>query len=171
MFHYKPRRISTMLKFKNFSDVLEVAVRIERQGADFYNKLSSSPETPQVKDVFSFLASQEEKHAGVFRQILEEVADYSPRFNYPGEYGLFIEGVASRLLDKIEKAVVSLPAGNENEVLDIGIEFEKETILFYLEIKSENKLSPKEDKALQKVIDEERSHWQKLISLKNKLKF
>ena len=40
-----------------------------------------------------------------------------------------------------------------------------------LEIKSENKLSPKEDKVLQKVIDEERSHWQKLISLKNKLKF
>ena len=67
--------------------------------------------------------------------------------------------------------MVSLPAGNENEVLDIGIEFEKETILFYLEIKSENKLSPKEDKVLQKVIDEERSHWQKLISLKNKLKF
>ena len=67
--------------------------------------------------------------------------------------------------------MAALPAGNENEVLDIGIEFEKETILFYLEIKSENKLSPKEDKVLQKVIDEERSHWQKLISLKNKLKF
>ncbi|HNZ64332.1 MAG TPA: ferritin family protein [Smithella sp.] len=160
-----------MFKFKNFPDVLEVAVRIERHGADFYNKLSSRLETPPAKDVFSFLAAQEEKHAGVLRQILEKVADYAPRFNYPGEYGLFIEGVASSLLDKIEKAMVSLPTGNENEILDIGIEFEKETILFYQEIKSESKLSQKEDKVLQKVIDGERSHWQKLISLKNKLKF
>lgn len=160
-----------MFKFKNFSDVLEVAVRIERHGADFYNKLSSGLVTPPAKDVFSFLATQEEKHAGVFRKILEKVADYAPRFNYPGEYGLFIEEVASSLLDKIEKAMVSLPTGNENEILDIGIEFEKETILFYQEIKYESKLSQKEDKVLQKVIDGERSHWQKLISLKNKLKF
>jgi rubrerythrin len=160
-----------MLKFNNFADVLEVAVRIERQGSDFYNKLSSRTETPQAKDAFSFLAAEEEKHAGVFRQILEKVADYEPRFNYPGEYGLFIEGVASRLLDRIEKAEGSLPAGNENEVLDIGIEFETETILFYLEIKSESNLHPKDDSTLQKIIDEERSHWQKLILLKNKLKF
>lgn len=27
-----------MLKFKNFADVLEAAVRIERRGANFYNK-------------------------------------------------------------------------------------------------------------------------------------
>jgi rubrerythrin len=160
-----------MLKFKNFTDVLEIAVRIERQGTDFYNKLSSKMKIPQAKDAFSFLAAQEEKHAGIFRQILEKVADYNPRFNYPGEYGLFIDGVASRLLNKIEKEIVSLPANNENEVLDIGIELEKETILFYQEIKSESKLKREEDKVLQIVIDEERSHWQKLISLKNKLKF
>jgi rubrerythrin len=92
-----------MLKFKNFADVLEVAVRIERQGADFYNKLSSKLKMSQAKDAFSFLAAQEEKHAGVFRQMLEKVIDNAPRFNYPGEYGLFIEGVASRLLDKIER--------------------------------------------------------------------
>ena len=62
-------------------------------------------------------------------------------------------------------------AGNENEVLDIGIEFETETILFYLEIKSESNLNSKDDSTLQKIIDEERSHWQKLVLLKNKLKF
>ena len=67
--------------------------------------------------------------------------------------------------------MAALPAGNENEVLDIGIEFETGTILFYLEIKSESKLSTKDDQALQMVIDEERSHWQKLILMKNKLKF
>ena len=160
-----------MHKFKNIADVLEIAVRIERQGADFYNKLSSKMKISQAKDAFSFLAAEEEKHAGVFRQILEEVADYNPRFNYPGEYGLVIDGVASRLLNKIEKEIVSLPAANDNDLLDIGIELEKETILFYQQIKSESKLKREEDKVLQKVIDVERSHWQKLVSLKDSLKF
>jgi rubrerythrin len=160
-----------MAKFVNFADVLEVAVRIERQGTDFYNKLSARLKSSQAKDAFSFLAAEEEKHAGIFRQMLQRVADYAPRFNYPGEYGLFIEEVASRLLDKTEKEMALLPADNENDVLNIGIELEKETILFYLEIKSESKLNQEESNILQAVIDEERLHWQKLLSLKNKLKF
>jgi len=160
-----------MLKVKNFADVLEVAVRIERKGGEFYNKLTSFVRSPEANAVFSYLAAEEEKHAGLFRQLLQKIAEYPPRYNYPGEYGLFIEGVASRFLDKAEKGVLSLTAANENDALDIGIELEKESILFYLEIKTESKLSPKEDKILQKIIDEERSHWRKLFSLKNKIKF
>jgi rubrerythrin len=163
--------VFTMLEFKKFADVLETAVRIERQGIEFYNKLGSFVRSPQAKTVFSFLAAEEEKHAGVFRQMLQKVAEYLPRFDYPGEYGLFIEDVASHFLDKIEKAILSLPAADENEALDVGIELEKETILFYLEIKTESKLSPKEEKVLQKIIDEERAHWRKLVSLKSKTKF
>ncbi|MGP8154418.1 MAG: ferritin family protein [Smithella sp.] len=60
-----------MLEFKKFADVLEVAVRIERQGADLYNKLSGRLKSTQAKDVFSFLAAEEEKHAGVFRKMLQ----------------------------------------------------------------------------------------------------
>lgn len=160
-----------MFKFNNFADVLEVAVRIERQGTDLYNKLSALHQSSLAKDVFSFLAAEEEKHAGIFRKMLQKAADYTPRFNYPGEYGLFIEEVASRILDEIEKEISSLPADRENDVLDIGMELEKETILFYMEIKSESKLSQEESEMLQDVIDEERLHWQKLLSLKNKLKF
>ena len=157
------------MEFKKIADVLETSVRIERQGIEFYNKLASFVRSPEAQDLFSFLAAEEEKHAGVFRQMLQKVAEYSPRFNYPGEYGLFIEGVASRLLNKIEKDILSLPAGNENDALDVGIEFEKGSILFYMEIKTESKLSPKEEKILQNIIDEERSHWRKLVMQKNKI--
>ena len=157
--------------FKNFADLLEVAVRIERQGIDFYNRLSTTIDSSQAKDVFSFLAAEEEKHSGVFRMMLEKTADYAPRFNYPGEYGLFIDGVASRLLEKVRKVIGSLPSRNINEALDMGIEFEKESILFYTELKLEGGLDKANMETLQEIIDEERKHWLKLISLEDKLKF
>ena len=160
-----------MSVFKKLSDVLEVAVRIERQGVELYNKLHNTVESSKAKDLFSFLAAEEEKHIGVFRQILEKVSDYAPRFDYPGEYGLFLDGVVSRLLDKVKKAGKSLSAENTNEALDVGIDLEKETILFYSELDLEGRFNPPERGILKKVINEERSHWQRLANLKNKIKF
>lgn len=158
-----------MSEFKKVVDVLEVAVRIERQGSEFYNKLYNTVTTSETKDVFSFLAAEEEKHSGVFRKMLEKVADYHPRFNYPGEYGLFIDGVASYLLEKIEKKINLISSQNIDEAIDLGIELEKETILFYSELKAESQFDASDQKNLEKIIDEERSHWRKLINFKNKI--
>lgn len=56
-----------MSVFKDFSDVLEVAVRVERLGIELYKKLYDTVESPHAKSTFSFLAAEEEKHAGTFR--------------------------------------------------------------------------------------------------------
>ena len=66
-----------MSEFKRFADVIEVAVRIERQGIQLYQKLRERISSPAVKDVFSFLAAEEEKHLGLFREMLDKVADYT----------------------------------------------------------------------------------------------
>ncbi|MGD9014457.1 MAG: ferritin family protein [Candidatus Omnitrophota bacterium] len=158
-----------MSEFKRVIDVLEAAVRIERKGVEFYNQLYAVTESSQAKDVFSFLAAEEEKHLGIFREMLEQVTDYQPRYDYPGEYGLFIQGIAVNLFASIEKAEQLLTAKNINQVLDIGIEIEKQTIQFYSELIGQFDL--KQKKILQKVIDQEESHQQKLVFLKSKVKF
>lgn len=158
-----------MSVFKNIVDVVEVAVRIERQGIQLYNSLSSSVKSPKAKDVFSILAAEEEKHAGVFRAMLEKIADYTPRYTYPGEYGLFIDDMASGILEKAKRKA---KAGAENvaKALDLGISLEKETILFYSELASDKRLGRTHKELLGKVIAEERTHWKKLVALKNALK-
>lgn len=159
-----------MSTFKDFTDVLEVAVRVERLGIELYRKLYETVESPQAKSTFSFLAAEEEKHAGTFRRLLDEKADYTPRFDYPGEYGLFLNEYAASIVRKVEKAGSLMEKTTINEALEMGIEFEKETILFYYELKNEGDMGKNSD-TLWKIIDEERSHWRKLTQLKDTLKF
>jgi len=159
-----------MSVFRDFADVLEVAVRVERLGIELYRKLYDTEESPHAKSTFSFLAAEEEKHAGTFRKMLEENANYTPRFDYPGEYGRFLNDYAASIVGKVEKAGSLMNRITINEALEMGIEFEKETILFYYELKSEGDFENNSE-ALQRIIDEERSHWRKLVSLKDTLKF
>ncbi len=158
-----------MSVFKKVEDIVEVAVRLERKGTDFYNQLHDKVESPALKDVFSFLAAEEEKHAGTFRTILDRIADYQPRYKYPGEYELFLSGIASSILEKAGKAARALSSGKADLALDAGIELEKESILFYSELLKEFKA--KDQKIIQRIINEERLHWKKLSSLKKKVKF
>jgi rubrerythrin len=147
-----------MGEFKRAVDALEAAIRIERKGVEFYNKLSSAAKSPQAKDAFSFLAAEEERHLGVFRDMLEKAADYQPRYNYPGEYGMFIESAASGIFEKAQKAEGFLAAQDINASIEAGIEIEKETIAFYSEIMEQFDSGNKQ--LLQGVIKEEESHWQ-----------
>jgi rubrerythrin len=165
------RGVQTMSAFKTVVDVLEVAVRIERLSVEFYRRLYDTSGPPQARSAFSFLAAEEEKHIGIFRTMLDRIADYPPRYEYPGEYGQFLSEYAGRFMAKAEKASSAMNAGTISEAIDAGIEFEKETILFYLELKSEQALGEGNDMLLTDIINEERAHWKKLQSLKGTLTF
>src|SRR3989338_10996647 len=113
-----------MVKIEKISDLLEVAVRIERSGMDFYKALSNNATDPNARDTFSFLAAEEEKHIGVFRKMLDKVADYSPRLNYPGEYELFLQGIANRSVATLQKAQDKkiLESKNISQAIDVALD-------------------------------------------------
>jgi len=160
-----------MAKLEKISDCLEVAIRIERIGLDFYKGLSKTAENTQTKDAFSFLAAEEEKHVGVFRKMLDEAADYASRLNYPGEYELYLEGVASRSVftqkKMQDKNIAS--AKNIGEAIEVAMDFETQSILFYTEML--NNFKDIDQKYLNEVIREEKSHFVKLVNIKDNIKF
>ncbi len=158
-----------MSHFKEFVDVLEVAVRIERKGLELYKRLYDTLQSPEAKGAFAVLAAEEERHAGTFRTMLGKIADYTPRYDYPGEYGMFLNEYAASILEKAEKSYAQLDPADFNAALDMGIMLEKETILFYLEIKEEG-FGKENAEVLQQIINEERSHWKKLLALKKAVK-
>jgi rubrerythrin len=160
------RKVEEMSAFRNIIDVLEVAVRIERLGTEFYKKLYESVGAPQAKTVFSMLAAEEEKHLGTFRKMLEEAADYQPRYDYPGEYGLFLNQCAASLLERAERSIAGSPATTEEEALQKGLDFEKESVMYYLELRSEGDFGRKHAHLIDEIIAEEHSHWKKLLMLK-----
>lgn len=152
-----------MEPLEKVEDVLEVAVRIERQATALYLKFSREIASPAARDAFSFLAAEEEKHLGVFRTILESAADYAPRYEYPGEYGLFLDGVAHRILAAALKTPAALQAATLEEAVAVGIDLELGAIVFYGELAG--MLDPGQRAPIDEIIRQEKGHLARLRAL------
>lgn len=155
--------------FYDITDVVEAAVRIERGGIDLYLKLYEASRSPKARDVFNFLAAEEEKHAGVFRKLLETVADYSPRYNYPGEYGQYLDGIASRMADAVKRGTNAVDASNQGDAIKVAMELEKMSIEFYSDVKKQ--FEGEKAETVQKIINEEKSHLAKLEAISGEMRF
>lgn len=152
-----------MEPLEKVSDILEVAVRIERHATALYHRLARTAASPQARDVFSYLAAEEEKHVGVFRAILDRSAGYVPRYEYPGEFELFLDGVAQRTLGGALKATEALAAASIEEAVGVGIDLELGSIVFYGELASQ--FGEKERAPIEEVIRQEKAHLAKLRAI------
>lgn len=155
-----------MTLFKDPSQILEVAVRIERKGVEFYKSLSDNAATDRARDVFSYLAAEEEKHIGIFRQVLDDVAQYQPKFSYPGEYGAFIEELATLAIDSLNIEKTNLYEKDFEAAISLGIQVELESIVYYTEIR--DMFQDEQKELIQKIIDEEKLHLLELKAVKAK---
>jgi rubrerythrin len=57
------------------SEMLDMAVHIERRGVAFYEGCVNSETDPSVKDMFHYLMNQEKEHARVFSGMREKLED------------------------------------------------------------------------------------------------
>lgn len=155
-----------MSAVKTPAEIVETAIRIERNGVEFYRYLSDNAESNDARDVFSFLAAEEEKHIGVFRDMLDEVADYTPRYSYPGEYGLFLDELADSAIDSLNNYQDALKAEGFEEAIRLGIRVELQSIVFYSEFYA--LLPDTLDIVIKKVVDEEKKHYLELKAIQKK---
>lgn len=151
------------------SEIVEIGIQIEKNGRDFYNILTEQSKNVKAKDLFKYLAGEEEKHIKVFREILEGVEKYEPPESYPGEYFAYMNALASEYVftEKDKGKEIAQKIRTDREAVDLGIGFEKDSIVFYEGMK---KVVPEYD---QKVVDEliaqEQSHLRQLSELKKNL--
>lgn len=151
------------------SELLEVALGIERNGAAFYQALADKTKNKDAKAIYDYLAGEEKKHLNTFQSMLDSLGKYQPAESYPGEYMLYLKSLidsavftdAAAAQEKAEKA------SSEIEALDIGIQAEKDSILFYVEM--QNLVSPPDGKVVSTIIDEERDHLRQLSQLKHRV--
>ena len=151
------------------SEIVEIGIQIEKNGKDFYNTAAAKSKNLEAKELFQFLAGEEEKHIKTFQAILSSVEKYEPAEAYPGEYFAYMNALASEYVftqkdigERIAKA-----SKTDKEVVDKGIGFEKDSIIFYEGMK---KSVPEFDiKIIDQLIVQEQSHLKKLTELKTKL--
>ncbi|MGS0745996.1 hypothetical protein ACU70A_08655 [Syntrophomonas erecta subsp. sporosyntropha] len=96
----------------------------------------------------------------------EKVLDYSflPNESYPGEYEDYVRSLVNSHIFKLTE-VEDLIKGikNNKDILRIAISFEKDSIVFFQELKNMGNKAASE--VLEKLIDEERGHIKKIVAM------
>ncbi len=156
------------MKLLNISEVYQIAIKIEENGIKFYTIWSKRLKDKKLKDIFSALAYAEVEHKKIFDKMLNEIEDYQPKEAYPEEYFLYLRAYADGLIFKIEEVEKKLKQiKTVKKALDFAIEREKDSILYYQEVK---KILPNQQQnEIEKIINEERKHFLDLTHIKNSL--
>ena|SRR3989338_8091292 len=151
------------------SEVIEMGIEIEKNGRDFYNGVAQVSNNPQAVKIFRYLAGEEEKHIDRFKYILREVKNYEPTEAYPDEYFAYLKVLSEGHIFTKEKtgSKIAETIKTDSDAIEMGIGFEKDSILFYHEIK--RVVLEDEEKIIDKLIGEEQSHLIKLTELREQL--
>ncbi len=158
-----------MSVFFKVSEVVEMAVLIETNGEAFYRFLKESARDAQTKEVFAHLAGEEKKHRATFEQMGESLEKYQPVESYPGEYAAYMKALADDnvFTQKDVGRHMAQKAASVPEAVNMALGFEKDSIVFFEGIR--RCVSKSEHKAIDRMVEEEKSHIAKLEGLKKTL--
>jgi rubrerythrin len=151
------------------SDIVEVAIRIEENGANFYRFAVQVAGREETKTLFRQLADEEVKHQKTFSEILAGMDKSIPPEGYDGEYAAYLHNyVDNRLVFKTDELAGELGAiKGEVSAIDFAIRRELDSLLYYREIRE---LLPADRReAIEKIILEEKKHFMKLSEAKKRL--
>ena len=155
----------------NDLEALEIAIRIENRGQSFYSQATALATTADTKAMLEELAIQEGQHATTFREIYNELSGRKREFDdlylYEPEVVAYLRAMAESSIfpsdDRLKEIMENVV--DIQEVLKIGVQAEKDSILFYTEMIINAKFVEAKD-AFRKLLKEEKQH---LIELQNKL--
>ncbi len=156
------------MQLLNISEVYQIAIKIEENGMKFYSDWTKKVEDKKLKDIFSALSYAEVEHRKIFEKMLKEIENYQPQELYTEEYFQYLRAYADNLIFNIQNIErKSQEITSVIEALNFAIEREKDSILYYQEVK--NILPQSQHKEIEKIINEERKHFLDLTHIKSSL--
>ncbi|QGY40380.1 rubrerythrin [Pseudodesulfovibrio cashew] len=152
-----------MANFFHANEIAKVAVEIEKKGRAFYTRAADAAKTDEIKDLFRYLAEEETKHEAIFAALLDRLGKVEmPAWSNEEEYSTYLNAlIESHALFSgglAEKYMAD--AEDEDTALRMAMSFEKDTLLFFIEMKE---LVPESEKQfVMQCADEERTHLRQL---------
>ena len=139
-------------------EIVEIAVRIEENGNDFYTAAAEMiEESNDINGLFFDLAEKEILHISIFQKLAEgfdaesfdfSAQDASDYINHLAESHIFGKPDAGKNLAKTIKT--------PREGLEIAFKFENDSVAFYTELLKHTRTDAK--KLVEQIIEEEKEH-------------
>ena len=144
----------------NEMEAIKIAVSIEEGGLAFYRAAAQSARDPETAKVFDSLARAEAAHKEIFLEMQDEIASAgrSLGFTDAPEVDAYIRQlVKTNVFGSPEEAAQKGRNTSLAEALDLGIQAERDSILFYSALVDAT-ADKTTHKALERLIAEERRH-------------
>jgi len=156
---------------KTFSatDIVEIAIEIEKNGRTFYTDFSKKLKEEKAKDFFLYMSEEEAEHEKKFKEILSSVMKHEPCESYPQDYFAYFNAIAQDCIfnDAQELKERFSRVESARGAIDFSIGIEKDSILIYESMK---KMVPDKDKPLiEEIISQEKEHVLKLWNLRKEM--
>jgi rubrerythrin len=150
------------------SELINIAIGIEGRGVAFYESMAGSTKNANAAEVFRYLADMEREHMQIFQGLLSE-ADKFQFAETAGEYAVYLQTLVDSAIFSDEVIASKMARGAESDIvaLDLAIGAEKDSILFYYEMREI--MPQRAQPTVNKIIAEEKSHLRQLSELKKKL--
>jgi len=150
------------------SDIVEIAVRIEENGVNFYLFAEQLAKQEEAKKLFASLAAAEVVHKRTFEGIFAKMDKSTPPESYQGEYAAYLRAYVDNNII-FTKEVMDKELAKVKDTLaafDFAIKRELDSILYYHEIK---RLVPAaQHGTIEQIIEEERKHFSALTDMKKR---
>jgi rubrerythrin len=150
----------------NADEVFEMAEQIERNGAKFYREAATKTSDRRIKEMFLRLAGMEDGHLRTFQQMRKTLSDREKEettFDPEGEASFYLQAMADDRGSEGKRSLTVKLTGQEStqELFDIAIGAEKNSILYYVGLKALVPEDAGRDK-VETIIREEVSHLAEL---------
>lgn len=133
-------------------NAVELAIKMETEGIDFYLKAAEKTSHPVGKKMFLSIVEDEKRHLQALNQIFREL-DISFETASP------MERVKTIFEESRELMIERVPAtANDLDALKIAMEKEKESVEFYQKMIHQTK-EPKAKALFERLIPEEEEHF------------
>ena len=110
-------------------EVLELAIRLENNGERYYRHFRNSTGDPEINRTLAWLADQEVQHAELFSRLKRRELEHHSDYHETPEGALLQDylGEHALSLDEVDLSLLT----DTHQVLQVALEFEKDTILFF----------------------------------------
>ena len=145
-------------------DVIDFAVQTEEQGERFYRQAAELAEEDEARDLFEYLADQEERHRLVFQGLGDAVVPSAiDATEWQEALGYISAAVDQEFFGQDAALRQIAPGASTEEMLRQAMTFERETLLFFYGLRDLVNLSSRA--LLDDIIAEEKSHMRQLAAL------
>ncbi len=147
-------------------NLIETAIGIERRGIMFYDVMARSTDDPRAKAVFEGLAGMERIHEATFESML---TDQDIEAETPSENRDYIQALIDGAVftDDFITSEMAEQADTDLKALELAISAEKDSILFYYELR--DVLPQSMASLVNTILDEEKRHLEQLTAIRKNL--